>query len=105
MPGFFFGNSIMSVKYKNDTDDGVVLRLVIQPGAKKTEVSGQLGERLKIRVSSPPVDGKANKELIKFLSKQIGISKSKVKIIRGEQSRQKDVFIAGVVSSQLKLFI
>ena len=55
--------------------DGVVLRLHIQPGAKKTEIAGLHGEALKIRLAAPPVDGKANACLVEFLARQLGVAK------------------------------
>ena len=71
------------------------ISLYIQPGASKSEVSGLFGDpaRLKIKIKAPPRDGEANKEVIEFISKILGISKSKIEIIRGETSRQKDLLI------------
>jgi len=69
------------------------LSLYIQPGAKKTEVSGEHDGKIKIRVCAPPVEGAANEALIKFLSKKLGVSKSGVKLISGEKSRHKVVQI------------
>jgi len=65
------------------------LSVYIQPGAKKTEISGEHDGKLKIRVCAPPVEGAANEALIKFISKQLGLSKSKVKIASGDKSRHK----------------
>ena len=76
--------------------DGVILRLHIQPGAKKTEVAGEHGEALKIRLSAPPVDGKANACLIEFLAKQLGVAKSAVELLSGDTSRAKRVRVDGV---------
>ena len=56
--------------------DAVLLTLHIQPGAKKTEVVGLHGDALKIRLASPPVDGKANEALIAFLAEKLGIAAS-----------------------------
>ncbi|MBI5107678.1 MAG: YggU family protein [Rhodocyclales bacterium] len=76
--------------------NGVILRLHIQPGAKKTEVAGLHGEALKIRLSAPPVDGKANACLIEFLARQLAVAKSAVELISGETARAKRVRIAGI---------
>jgi uncharacterized protein (TIGR00251 family) len=76
--------------------DGVILRLHIQPGAKKTEIAGLHGEALKIRLAAPPVDGKANASLIEFLARQLGVSKSAVELVSGETSRAKRVRIDGI---------
>ena len=78
--------------------DGVVLRLHIQPGAKKTEVAGLHGEALKIRLAAPPVDGKANACLVEFLARQLGVAKSAVELISGDSSRAKRVRVGGVAA-------
>ena len=79
--------------------DGVILRLHIQPGAKKTEVACEHGEALKIRLSAPPVDGKANACLIEFLAKQLGVAKSAVELLSGDTSRAKRVRVDGVTAN------
>jgi uncharacterized protein (TIGR00251 family) len=71
----------------------LILRCHIQPGASKDGFSGLHGERLKIRISSPPVAGGANQQLIKFLAKQFNISKAQITITQGETSRQKTVCV------------
>jgi uncharacterized protein (TIGR00251 family) len=65
------------------------LSVYIQPGAKKTEISGEHDGKLKIRVCAPPVEGAANEALVKFISKQLGLSRSKVNIVSGDKSRHK----------------
>jgi uncharacterized protein (TIGR00251 family) len=71
-----------------------LLSAYIQPKAGKNEFAGLFQERLKIRICAPPVEGEANRECINFLSKTLGISKSEITLIRGEQSRQKTFLIA-----------
>ena len=61
----------------------------VQPGASKSKIAGLYGDSLKITLNAPPVDGKANEELIKFLSKTLDIPKSSVSIISGETNRSK----------------
>nr|BDT27990.1 DUF167 domain-containing protein [Bacteriovorax sp. HI3] len=72
-----------------------ILRIYVQPGASKNEISGLYGEppRLKVKIKAPPVDGEANKEVIAFFAKLLGISKSRIELERGETSRQKDLLI------------
>ena len=77
------------------TPEGVFLYLHVQPNAKKTEIVGLHGERLKLRLKSPPLDGKANQCLIEFLSAQLKCKKQDIQITAGETSRDKTVFIAG----------
>jgi uncharacterized protein (TIGR00251 family) len=73
--------------------DGIVLNLHIQPRASKSEVCGIQGDALKIRLTSPPVDGAANKLCREFLAELFQVSKSAVEIISGESSRHKRVKI------------
>lgn len=76
-----------------------------QPNGKKTELLGLHGERLKIRIKGQPVDGKANAELVDFLSDQLKISKSNIQILRGETSREKSVFIKGLSEVQIRTLL
>lgn len=76
--------------------DGVCLRIKVIPRASKTEFCGITGDEVKIKLRSPPVDGKANKALIEFLSESFGISKSSIELISGETSRNKRVLLHGV---------
>ena len=75
-------------------DDGVAIQVHAQPGAKRTEVAGLHGDCLKVRLASPPVDGKANACLIEFLANRLRVTRSKVRITRGASSRRKTVHIA-----------
>ena len=67
----------------------ITLTLHIQPGAKKTEVAGQYGDALKIRLAAPPVDGKANAALLGFVAERLGLAKSAVTLKSGHTSRRK----------------
>ena len=73
--------------------DGFVLALHIQPGAKQTAIVGLHGEALKVRLAAPPVDGKANEELIALLAKHFGCRKADVSIKSGASGRMKLVRI------------
>jgi|Deesub1362B_J571_1020462.scaffolds.fasta_scaffold00011_174 hypothetical protein len=75
------------------TDEGVVLNVRVQPKASKAEVAGVHEGRLKIKVTSPPEDGKANREVIKLLAGHFGVNKSSIRIIKGETSRDKVIEI------------
>lgn len=69
--------------------EGVTLTLHIQPGARKTEIAGEHGDALKIRLAAPPVDGKANAALIDFIAERLGIARSLVSLKSGQTSRRK----------------
>ena len=58
------------------TESGALLEIRVVPNASKNEVTGLLGDQLKIRIQSPAKEGKANKALVAFLAKKLGISKS-----------------------------
>lgn len=74
--------------------DGLTIRVHAQPGAKRTEVVGLHGDCVKVRLASPPVDGKANDCLIAFLARRLGVKKNQVSIVRGMSSRRKTVRVA-----------
>ena len=68
----------------------------ITPNASKDEITGKAEDgRLRVRIQSPPVDGAANKRLIRFIAKTAGVAKSKVRIVSGERSRDKALEIDG----------
>jgi len=69
--------------------DDLMLRLYLQPKSSRDQFVGEHGEALKVAITAPPVDGKANAHLIKFLSKQFAVSKSAITVEKGLQSRHK----------------
>jgi len=69
--------------------EDLILRVRVQPKASRDEFCGLQGEALKVRITAPPVDGKANAHLIKFLAKQFGVAKSAVTLLSGETGRDK----------------
>ena len=75
------------------TGEGYVLRLTVAPGARRTEVVGLYGDRLKIRLAAPPEKGAANRELIDFLARALNLPKSSLKLTFGAQSRSKVVAV------------
>lgn len=77
-----------------EEDGAIVLALHVQPGAKRTGVAGTHGGALKVRLAAPPVDGKANDELVRFLAEAFGVPRRNVTIVRGEASRDKTVRVA-----------
>lgn len=83
------------MSYLKEKGHQCILLLYVQPGASKNEIVGPHGEpsRLKVKVKAPPVDGEANLEAISFIAKTLGIPKSRVELVRGQTSRQKDLLI------------
>lgn len=81
----------------------LVLQVLIQPRASKDEVVGPHGDQLKIRITAPPVDGKANQHLTRFLAKTFRVAKSQIHIESGETGRHKRVRI--LAPQQLPAFL
>jgi uncharacterized protein (TIGR00251 family) len=74
-----------------------VLELLVQPGARRTEVVGPLGASLKIRVAARADGGRANAELIQFLVEALGVTRASIKIVRGGSSRKKLVLVDAAI--------
>ena len=72
------------------TPDGIVVNLKISPNAKKNEIIKD-GDIIKVKITAQPIDGKANKALIEYLSKNFKIPKTSIKILKGETSKDKTV--------------
>lgn len=81
--------------------EGVIIQIYVQPNAKKTEIEDidEWRKRLKVKVKAPPVEGKANKEVVKFFSKLLG---AEVVLLRGETSREKDLLVKGLTAEEVK---
>lgn len=85
----------------NETSKGIEVHIRAMPRASKNQIQGIYDGALKIRLTTPPVDGKANQALIKFLSKTLGIAKSQIELTQGDTSRRKTVRISGLTKPQL----
>ena len=75
-------------------DDGWLLTVHVQPGAKTTGVAGLHGEALKVRVAAPPVEGRANALLEEFIARALGVPRRSVAVVKGGSSRRKAVHVA-----------
>ena len=84
-------------------EDFVTFRIKAVPNSSKNVVSGILDDALKLKIKAPAVEGAANKELVKFLSKQFKVSKSEVVFIGGETSKQKRIRVP--YNEKVKIFI
>ena len=79
------------------------LKIRAVPNAPKSHCAGAYGDGVKIKIAAPAMDGKANAELIKYLAKTLGISKSGVRIWSGESSRDKIVEVSGIEGAKALL--
>jgi uncharacterized protein len=84
-----------SAPWARRTADGWSLALHVQPGAKRSAAAGVHGERLKLRIAAPAVDGRANEALIAFVAANLGVPKARVAVAKGERSREKLVVVSG----------
>jgi len=82
-------------------DGRILIRVYVQPRASRNGFSGLHGDAIKLSVTAPPVDGKANKAVIKFLASFLHIKKMDLEIKHGLQSRKKTVLIAGLSADEV----
>ena len=72
------------------------------PRSSRSEIAGEHDGAIKVKLTSPPVDGAANAELIKLFAKRLGVSRSDVHIVSGETSKTKRLRITGVTAEQFR---
>lgn len=95
----------MSEWFRQSASGHITLTLHIQPGAKKTEFAGLHGDALKIRLAAPPVDGKANEALVKFLAEALHLPKSAVTLKSGQTSRRKVLEVIGAKTESIAALV
>ncbi len=88
--------------YLQCSEDGVTINVYVQPRASKNEVVGLQGDELKLRLTSPPVEGAANKLCREFLAKLLGVAKGRVSLVAGDKSRHKRLLVRGVTLEQAR---
>ena len=89
-------------KVFRDSVQGAILHVHVQPRAEKTECVGLYGDVLKLRVAAPPVDGKANEVLCRYLAEEFRVPKASVVIYSGERGRRKYILVKGVSSQHVR---
>ncbi len=80
--------------------DGCILSVRAQPGARKTGVVGEHGGALKVAVTAPPEDGRANKALMEVIREFLNLKRSQIELLSGATSRDKRFLLRGVTKSQ-----
>lgn len=86
----------MALSWLEADEGGVHLTVRVQPRSSQTAIAGLLDNALKIRLTSPPLNGAANEALVAFLAKQLQRPKSSIKILHGHHNRIKSLWIQGV---------
>ncbi|HOG17006.1 MAG TPA: DUF167 domain-containing protein [Syntrophales bacterium] len=86
----------------HQTEKGASFQVQVVPRASRTEVAGLHGNALKLRVAAPPVEGKANEEIVRFLAGLLGLRKADVSITAGLTSKRKTVLVRGTTAKDLR---
>jgi uncharacterized protein len=85
-----------------DNDAGVTFAIKVHPRAKKNAITGQIGNALKLSLTAPPIEGRANDACIEFFAKLLKVPRSSVTIASGQTGRKKVIRIAGVSAEELR---
>ena len=85
----------------NEREGAVTIKVRVQPRASRTEVAGEHAGGIKVRVTAPPVDGKANEECRRYLAKLLKVSATSVEIISGESSRDKVIRVSNISAQRV----
>jgi uncharacterized protein (TIGR00251 family) len=81
---------------------GVTFTVKVQPRAKKNAITGEIGDTLKLALTAPPVDGRANKACIEFFANLLDVPRSSVTIASGESSRRKVIRVKGLSVDEVR---
>lgn len=84
-----------------DTPGGATFQVRLQPRAKKNAIVGEVGEALKLALTAPPVEGRANQACIAFLAELLNVARSSVTIAAGHSSRNKVIRVVGMTAAQV----
>jgi hypothetical protein len=80
----------------NQNDQGVTFAVRVHPRAKKNGITGEIGDAVKVALTAPPVEGRANEACVEFFAKLLKVPRSSVTIASGQSSRNKVIRVAGV---------
>jgi len=86
----------------HNSSSGVTFAVKVHPRAKKNAITGEVGDALKVALTAPPVDGKANAACMEFFAKLLNVPRSSVTIASGQSSRNKVIRVAGVTAQQVR---
>jgi uncharacterized protein (TIGR00251 family) len=86
----------------HETSAGVTFAVRVHPRAKRNEITGEIGDSLKISLIAPPVGGRANEACLKFLADTLNVPKRAISILSGHSSRNKIVQLIGVSAEEIR---
>ena len=90
--------------YYQEKSDGLVVHLRVQPRSSKNQLDGVVDDRLRVRLTAPPLEGEANKACAAFVAELAGVPKSKVTMLTGQKSREKSFHVLGDPTTLLAKF-
>jgi uncharacterized protein (TIGR00251 family) len=85
-----------------EREGAVTFTVRVQPRASRSELAGVHGDALKVRLAAPPVDGEANEECVRLLSRVLGVGRASVTIVTGHASKTKVVRVHGLAARELR---
>jgi len=85
-----------------DTPSGATFHIKVQPRARKDAIAGEIGDALKVALTAPPLEGRANEACIAFFAELLNVARSSVTIAAGETSRNKLIRIRGLSAAQVE---
>jgi len=85
-----------------DVEGGVTLTIKVMPRSKQNEIVGIEGDAIKIRLTAPALEGRANEALVRFLAERLGVARGQIVIVRGETSRSKVVRVRGLTAEVVR---
>ena len=85
-----------------DTPSGATFQVKVQPRAKKNAITGEVGDALKVALTAPPLEGRANEACIAFVAELLNVARSSVTIAAGESSRNKVIRVRGLSAAQVE---
>jgi uncharacterized protein (TIGR00251 family) len=88
------------MSFATDAPDGCTLALRVHPGAKRDAIAGLHDGQLKVSLTPPPTDGRANEALIRLLAERLGIPRNRISLIAGASSRSKAVRVQGLSAAE-----
>ncbi len=86
----------------HDSSAGATFQVKVHPRAKKNAITGEVGDALKLALTAPPLEGRANEACIAFFAEFLNVPRSSVTIATGESSRNKVIRVAGVSAAQVE---
>jgi len=86
----------------HETPEGVTFAVKVHPRARKDAITRELGDALKVSLTAPPIDGKANQACIEFFAKLLKVPRSSVTIASGQSSRQKVIRVIGLSAEEVR---